>query len=270
MNQLVLQAAGHAGVIPGTRRAWSEAERLAFLATVGLFRGATAETLHALATHFHPRRFARGAFLFLAGQPADTFHVLAEGQVKVIRETEEGREVILRLIGPGDMFGGAGVWGEPVYPASAVATEHAVVLQMPACDFAAILSMHADLGRAMIRELAVRLREAEARIRELQTERVERRIARVLLRLANKTGRKTAHGIVLGIPLSRQDLAELAGTTLSTASRTLSAWDQQGIVDAGRERVTILKAHALVELAEDLPPARSAAGQHDAVGGGDD
>ncbi len=254
-NRQVPQAAGRAGVTSGTQRAWGEAERLAFLAAVRLFRGVTAETLHVLATHFHPRRFARDAFLFLAGQPADTFHVLAEGRVKVVRDTEEGREVILRLIGPGDMFGGAGVWEEPVYPASAVATEHAVVLQMPSRDFAALLDTHADLGRAMVRELALRLREAEARIRELQTERVERRIARVLLRLANKTGRKTAHGIVLDTPLSRQDLAELAGTTLSTASRTLSAWDQRGIIDAGRERVTILKAHALVELAEDLPPA---------------
>jgi CRP-like cAMP-binding protein len=222
---------------------------------VRLFQDVTPETVQALANRFHPRRFARDAFLFLAGQPADAFHLLAHGQVKVIRETDEGREVILRLIGPGEMFGGAGVWDEPVYPATAVATEEAVVLRMPARDFAALVDAHADLGRAVIRELAARLREAEARIRELQTERVERRLARVLLRLANKTGRKTERGIVLGLPLSRQDLAELAGTTLSTASRTLAAWDQQGIVAAGRERVTILKAHELVAIAEELPTA---------------
>jgi CRP-like cAMP-binding protein len=112
-----------------------------------------------------------------------------------------------------------------------------------------------DFALAVVAELGRRLREAEARIRDLQSERVERRIARALLRLANKTGVQAAEGIEVGVPLTRQDLAELAGTTLTTASRTLSAWDQQGIVASRRERVTILRPHALVAIAEDLPPS---------------
>ncbi len=240
--------------VPGTRRRWDLPERQAFLATVPLFRGSGPETTRAVAAQLRPRHIPEGAFLFLAGQPATTFHLLAEGRVKVVRETEDGREVILRLIDPGEIFGGAGVWDEPVYPASAVAAEESVVLQMPARDFVALLSAHPDLARAIIRELARRLREAEARIRDLQTERVEQRIARVLLRLAAKTGRRTPKGIALGMPLSRQDLAELAGTTLSTASRTLAAWTHQGIVDAGRERVTILREHDLAAIAEEATP----------------
>jgi len=104
----------------------------------------------------------------------------------------------------------------------------------------------------VIRELAQRLREAEARISELQTERAERRIARALLRLASKTGVQTEDGVEIGLRLTRQDLAELAGTTLSTASRTLSAWDRAGLIIAGRERVVIREMHRLVALAEDL------------------
>ena len=237
----------------GAARRWDEAERTVFLAGTRLFQGAAPETVRDVARRCRPRRFARDAFLFLAGQTADTFRLLAEGRVKVVRVTDDGREVILRLLGPGEMLGGAGVWDEPVYPASAVAVEDGVVLQVPTREFVALLDTHPDLDRAVIRELASRLREAEARIRELQTERVERRIARVLLRLASKTGQKTGRGIELGVPLTRQDLSELAGTTLSTASRTLAAWDQQRIVDSGRERVTILRAHALVAIAEDLP-----------------
>lgn len=234
------------------RRRWDEAERLQFLAATHLFSGVSLAAVEALALRCHPRRIERDEILFLAGQPATVFHLLAEGRVKVVRETDEGREVILRLIGPGEMFGGAGVWDAPAYPAAAVAVEDAVVLQLLSRDFVALLDEHPALARAVMRELAARLREAEARIGELQTERVERRIARVLLRLASKTGRKTERGIELGVPLSRQDLSELAGTTLSTASRTLAAWDQQGIVDAGRERVTIRLAHALVAIAEEL------------------
>lgn len=239
-------------VLAGTRRRWDEAARTAFLTTVPLFRNLAPPTVHAVAARFHARGIARNEFLFLAGQPADVFHILAEGRVKVVKATDDGREVILRLIAPGEMFGGAGVWDAPVYPATAVATEDAIVLQMPSRAFVALLDTYPDVARAVMRELALRLREAEARIRELQTERVERRIARVVLRLANKTGRRTERGIELGVPLSRQDLAELAGTTLSTASRTLAAWDQQGIVEAGREKVTILRAHELMAIAEEL------------------
>jgi hybrid cluster-associated redox disulfide protein len=150
----------------------------------------------------------------------------------VIRETDEGQEVILRLIEPGEIFGGAGGWGEATHPASARAQENAVVLQLPAESFSELMAHQPAFTFAVVHELGQRLGNAEARIRELQTKRVERRIARVLLRLANKTGRKTEKGIELGSPLPRQDLAELTGTTLSTASRTLSAWDQQGIVAA--------------------------------------
>jgi len=219
---------------------------------VRLFHSLPPGVLHQLAAAFHHHRYPRGAFVFLEGEPAHAFNLLAVGRIKVVRETDDGREIILRLITPGEIFGGAGVWGEPTYPASAIAQEDAVVLQMPAAAFATLLESTPSFALALIRELATRLREAEARIRDLQAERVERRLARVLLRLAHKTGVKTPNGVAIGIPLTRQDLAELAGTTLSTASRTLSAWDQQGIVEAGRERVTIRKPHALTAIADEL------------------
>ncbi len=209
--------------------------------------------LREVASRFQVKRVPRGGFVFLEGAPAQSLSVLAEGRVKVIRETEEGQEVILRLIEPGDIFGGAGGWGEDVYPASARAQEHTVVLQLPAESFSLLLAQQPTLALAVIHELGRRLRAAEARIRDLQTERVERRIARTLLRLANRTGTGTAAGIELGIPITRQDLAELAGSTLSTVSRTMTSWERQGIVAGARERFTIVKPHELVALAEDFP-----------------
>ena len=236
---------------------WDPAGRAAFLATVPLFGWLPPDTVRHVAGLFRPKRVRRGAFLFHAGAPAETLHLLAEGRMKVIRTTEDGQEIILRVIAPGEIFGSAGGWGAPAYPASAVALEDALVLQLPAREFATLLRTHPDFTLALVREIGSRLREAEERILELQTQRVERRIARVLLRLAHKTGVKTAAGTAIGLPLSRQDLAELAGTTLSTASRTLSAWEQRGLVAAGRERVTIRDPHGLVALAEDLPPDES-------------
>jgi CRP-like cAMP-binding protein len=247
-------------VVPTGTHCGDADQRATFLAGIRLFQRLPPATLRAVAASLQVEHIPRGRLIFAEGEPSNALYVLAAGRVKVVLETDDGREVILRVIGPGEMFGGAGGWGEPVYPASAVAIEPAAVLRLPATSFAALISSSSDFAVAVIQELGARLREAEARIRELQTERVERRIARTLLRLAGKTGRKTANGIELGLPLSRQDLAELAGTTLSTASRTLSAWDERGIIAAGRERVVIHKPHILVAIAEELPPAGPAPG----------
>ncbi len=234
-------------------RRWTRDERFGFLLTVRLFAGLPVAVVREVAGRLRITHLERGEFAFTEGTPAVALCLLATGRIKIVGETEEGRDVILRVIGPGEIFGGAAGWGEPVYPASAVAIEPSTVLLAPAPVVAALLASSAPFALAVARELSTRLREAESRIRELQTERVERRLARTLLRLATKTGTKTAEGIELGLPLRRQDLAELAGTTLSTASRILSGWDERGIILAGRERVVLRTPHLLVAIADELP-----------------
>ena len=86
----------------------------------------------------------------------------------------------------------------------------------------------------------------------LATERVERRVARALLRLVGQAGTKTEGGVLIDFPLSRQDLAELTGTTLHTVSRILSSWEHKGIIESGRRRIVICQPHGLVTIAEDL------------------
>lgn len=230
-----------------TERSVSELE------SVRLFARLSRTAIEAIASHGGTQRFPQGAFLFFEGDPAVHVHFLLEGQIKIVHETEDGQEVILRLIQPGEFFGGAGGWGAGSYPATAIALDDVRVFRLPVAAFADLIGLYPEFGLAVIRELGLRLREAEARIRELQVERVERRIARTLLRLANKTGRKTERGIQIDLPQSRQHLAELSGTTLSTVSRVLSDWDRQGLVLAGRERVTLLRPHDLVVIAEDAP-----------------
>ncbi|MGH7862202.1 MAG: Crp/Fnr family transcriptional regulator, partial [Candidatus Dormibacteraceae bacterium] len=241
---------------PCPRGRWDDDARAAFLGSLAVFGQLPPAAIREVAARLRPRPVARGEAVFLEGDAASTLGILATGRLKLVHETDDGREVIIRLVQPGDIFGGAGIWGEPRYPASAFAQEDSVVLRLPVPAFTALLGDHPELALALIRLLACRLRDAEARIRELQTEQVERRIANALLRLANKIGVKTTTGIRIGTALTRQDLAELSGTTLSTASRTLSAWHQQGIVVAGRERVTIVRPHALVAIASQLTADR--------------
>lgn len=236
------------------RERWGLLVCATLLATTPLFRQLPPERAREAARLCQPQGLRRGAYLFREGASADALYFPAEGRIKVIRETEDGQEVILRVLSPGEILGGAGGWGAATYPATAIAVEDAVVLRLPTSAFAALLGTHPDLGLALVRELAARLREAESRIIELQTQRAERRLAWTLLRLANKTGVRSATGIAITTPLTRQDLAELTGTTIGTVSRTISAWERRGLVAAGREWITILDAHALVTLAEDAPP----------------
>lgn len=118
------------------------------------------------------------------------------------------------------------------------------------------METHPRVALNTIHHLAQRVQELQQRNLELATERVERRIAHVLLRLVRASGRKAETGILIDFPLSRQDIAEMSGTTLYTVSRTLNAWQQKGLVEIGRERVLICNPHGLVAIAEDLtlPP----------------
>ncbi len=105
-----------------------------------------------------------------------------------------------------------------------------------------------------MRILSERICEMQDRFRELATERVAQRVARALLRLVRQAGRRTEEGVLIDLPLSRRDLAELTGTTLFTVSRVLSEWEAAGTVRTGRRRVIVRSPHALVAIAEDLPP----------------
>jgi CRP-like cAMP-binding protein len=102
--------------------------------------------------------------------------------------------------------------------------------------------------------VGLRLQELQNRYRELATERVEQRVARAILRLVRQSGKQVEDGVQIEFPLSRQDIAEMTGTTLHTVSRLLSSWEQSGVLDGGRMRIVLRKPLALLAIAEDLRP----------------
>ncbi len=97
-----------------------------------------------------------------------------------------------------------------------------------------------------------RLNELQNRFLELKTEHLEQRIARTLLRLMKRGGKKVHEGVLIDFPLSRQDIAEFSGTTLYSVSRTLSAWEKQGWVKTSREKIIVSDYHALISISENL------------------
>ncbi|HVX30521.1 MAG TPA: cyclic nucleotide-binding domain-containing protein, partial [Nitrolancea sp.] len=127
-------------------------ERVRFLRSVRLFEQLSEPTLLEVARRCRMRRVERGAFVFFEGTRARAVQVLYTGRVKVVRETDDGREVIIRIIQPGEIFGGAGGWGREVYPATAVTLEDSRILELPSAEFATLVEHYPEFAMAMVRE----------------------------------------------------------------------------------------------------------------------
>jgi CRP-like cAMP-binding protein len=198
-------------------------------------------------------KLEKDAVLFHQGDAAGAFHLILAGRLRVGQTTAEGQQVIIRYLGPQEIAGCVAVCGGMPYPATATAVEDCWLLTWSRERIAELAGEYPVIALNAMRIMGGRVTEIQQRLREMQTERVERRIAHALGRLVVQAGRRTPEGVEIAFPLSRQDLAEMAGTTLHTVSRTLSAWEGAGIVLAGRQKVVIAKPHALVAIAEDLP-----------------
>jgi CRP/FNR family transcriptional regulator, nitrogen oxide reductase regulator len=223
------------------------------LANVALFHGLSQDAIARAIGLARSRAVGAGGYFFHEGDKAEAFFVLTSGRVKVTQLTPEGHQVVLRLVGPGDPFGGVGAFGDPTYPVSGEAIQPSVGLAWTSTVLRRLLETEPMMAVNALHIVAERLHDVERRYRQAMTERVERRVARALLRLVHDAGRRVDDGVEVAFPLSRQDIAEMTGTTLFTVSRLLSAWKEQGIVRSGRQWILLMKPHALVSIAEDLP-----------------
>ncbi len=223
------------------------------LVHVPLFEGVSAETLVTIVGLAHAKPLAAGELFFSEGDEAETFFVLTSGRVKLSQLTAEGHQVVLRLLGPGDAFGGVGAFGGVSYPVSAEAVEASIALVWTSEVMRHLFETESRMAMNALHFVSGRLHDLQRRYRQLMTERVERRVARALLRLVHDAGRRVDAGIEISFPVSRQDIAQMTGTTLYTVSRLLSAWEERGIVQSGRQHIVLVKPHALVAIAEDLP-----------------
>jgi CRP-like cAMP-binding protein len=199
------------------------------------------------------RDFDKDDYLFWEGDPAESLVFVAKGRVKMIKHSGSGRETILATFGPGQIVGEVGVLIGDVYPATAQALEPTSTFHMRRDDYIDLVRAHPALAWALIEELGRRLQRAHETIRSMAVERVERRVARVLLRMANTTGERVEGGAVrITVSLSRQDVADMAGTVMETAIRAMSKFQKQGWIATQEGYIVLLKPHQLVAIAEEL------------------
>jgi CRP-like cAMP-binding protein len=228
-------------------------ELLDLLERSPLFKGTKVPELEAALAVARPSQLGRGEFFFHQGEPAEHFYVIVEGQVRLSQITAEGHQAIIHFMGPGDGMGIIVALSETPYPLSAEALTDCKVLRW---DFETTVELMGNSPRLAMNGLRLvgrRFQELQERYLELATERVERRVARALLRLVRQTGKRVEGGVLLDLPISRRDLGDMTGTTLYTVSRILSGWEQAGLIESGRERIVVCQPHELVSIAEDLP-----------------
>lgn len=228
-------------------------DELTLLQDAPLFGGMEKEVLEAAQKAAYRRQVRQGEYFFFQDDPATAFYIVQEGRARLSQLTPEGHQVIIRYLGPGNGMGIIVALSKTVYPLSAEAVTDCLALAWDADAVVHLMEQYPRLALNGMRLVAGRFRNLQNRYRELATERVERRVARALLRLARQTGKRTEQGVLLDLPLSRQDLGEMTGTTLYTVSRILRSWEQKGLIESGRERVAICNPHGLVTIAEDLP-----------------
>ena len=223
------------------------------LAKSSLFAALSAAERGQIEHRLAHKTYNRDEYLFFEGDPAEWLVYVVEGRVKMIKHSESGRETLLATFGSGQIVGEVGVLVGDTYPATAQALEPTVTLNLRRAEYVDLVREHPDLAWALIAELGRRLQRAHETIRSLAVEKVERRVARVLLRMASASGERLEGGAVrITVPLSRQDIADMAGTVLETAIRTLSKFQKQGLVKTTAGRLVLLQPHKLVAIAEEL------------------
>ena len=210
-----------------------------------IFSGSSEEELAELAGLAARRSFVPGEFVFWEGDAPDSFYIVIEGRVKVLKHSSLGKEFIIAFFGPGEIFGEVAVFQDRPYPASAQAAADTKVLRIRREDFLSFVAQRPQVVLRIISVLGERLRDAQGRLKDLAGERVEQRLARTLLMLSAKLGAT--------LPFTRQEIADMAGTTTETAIRFISRLKDGGIIRSARGRITILDKTRLRLLSEGPP-----------------
>ena len=210
-----------------------------------IFSSLNADELADLASLAIERGFMPGEFVFWDGDAPDWFYMVAEGRIKVLKHSSTGKEFIIAFFGPGEMFGEVAVFENKPYPASAQAVAETKVLGIKREAFLSFLAHRPEVSLRIINVLGGRLRDAQSRLRDIAGERVEQRLASTLLMLSSKLGPT--------LPFTRQEIADMAGTTTETAIRVMSRLKDGGIIRSVRGKTIIVDETKLRLLSEGPP-----------------
>ncbi len=217
-----------------------------------VFKGLTTEQNDAVIKSGFRKKLQSKNILFHQGDSAQKCYLVNQGRLKLTKLNEQGKEVIFRYIGAGEVTAAVAVIKKREYPVTAESVEETDVTGWDRQTMMQLIQHYPDIAINLLGIILDRVEDIQNRYQELATERVEQRIALTLLRLMRSAGAKTTDGIYIDIPLSRQNIADYTGTTLFTVSRTLSTWKKKGWIKSRREQIVITDPHSLVKFGEAI------------------
>jgi CRP/FNR family transcriptional regulator len=215
-----------------------------------IFRRLSADDRQRLAAVATVRTHQKGEVLFTEGDASDEMYTVVDGRVKVFKTTPRGADVILEIFGPGDPIGAVAVYESRPYPATAVTLEPTTCVLIPRKAFFALLDNHPTMVRGLLVGLTHRLVELTNRLTELSGGRVEARLARFFLKLATDIGQPRPDGTFIPLVLSRQELADMIGTTIETSIRIMSRWGKQNVVRTEKDGFVVADRLSLEAVAQ--------------------
>ena len=222
----------------------------AVLAQIPLFTRVSAADRDRLIPLSEVREYDRGDIIFHEGDASDFFFVVLTGRIKVFKHGPDGHDIILEMFGPGGPLGAVAAYESRPFPASASPMEPSSCLLIPRDAFFALLERHPSFVRGLLGSLSLRLVQLTTRLAELTGGRIEARFARLFLKLADQLGQPGGAGIFVPLRLTRQELADLVGTTIETAIRVMSRWQKDEVLLTERDGFRVVNRRVLESLAE--------------------
>lgn len=213
------------------------------------FRDLPVDEMPEIASVFRQRHYHAGEPIYRAGDEAALLLIVAAGMVRIVRPTIDGQDVLLDFASPGTVFGSLQMLGDAKHTDDATALTESCILQATPEAFHELLTRYPAAAMATLGFVSARLREAHSTIEGLSAHPVPRRVATTLLKLADRVGREREGDVLIDMPLSRQDLADMTGATIETTSRVMSDLRGRGIVDSGRRWVSIVDRPTLERIA---------------------
>jgi CRP-like cAMP-binding protein len=218
------------------------------LRTASLYRGLSEEDRQRLAEVSLVKSWEKGETIFGEGDPSDFLLTVLAGRVKIVKLQSSGKEVILEIFGPGDPLGTVVAYEGRPFPASAIALETTSCLLVRRGPFFGLLEKHPSLVRGLLSAFTRRIVELAQRIPEVAGARVETRFALLFLKLADRMGQPRGAGVFVPMALSRQELADLTGTTIETCIRLMSRWGKEGMIETEKDGFVLIERPALEAL----------------------
>jgi CRP-like cAMP-binding protein len=225
-----------------------------YLKNCDLFEKLTSKDITKLESNSRSRNFQRGNLVYLPSDLSDSVLLLAAGRVKIYHITSEGKQAVLAIIDPGELFGELAVFNSGQRDEFAEAMETSTVLHIPGDEIHRLMQVHPVVGLEMTRLMGLRRQRYERRLKSLLFRSNRERLVHLLLELTEKYGRTITDGVLIEIKLSHQELASIIGSTRETVTVVLGELEQEGLLVKKGRRFVLPSLDRLAESIEEQTP----------------